>query len=367
MTLLLRELRGQVETLTQQLRAAGRLEAMGRLTVEVAHDFNNLMTVILGSAEDVRSQLSSTSAANEPVQRIVAVAKAASQLAAQLLSLTPSRSYVPVSVDVNEIAEATLGLLSRLFETQIEVALVRCEGPAWVRVDPANLSHAILNLALNARDAMPHGGLLTLETAVEAEGVERRVVFSLTDSGVGMEPETLAQIFEPFFTTKALGHGAGVGLASVRAFIERAKGRLAVESQPGEGTTFRLEFRAAEPAEDGAILVVDDTDVVRDVLEAMLAEAGYRVVTASCGDEALRIDGAIQLALLDVVIPGMRSDELAERLRRRRGDLPVIYMSGRAANGAVKQEVERGATLLRKPIEFDALIGAVREHLAQGV
>jgi signal transduction histidine kinase/ActR/RegA family two-component response regulator len=374
------------ELLEQQLVQAQRLEAIGRLAGGVAHDFNNLLMAIdayvslalrdLPTSHPVASDLGE---AREAVRR-------GAGLTRQLLAFGRRQALDPALVDLDSVVDGLLAMLRRLLPSNIE--LVRSAGPRskTVSADVHQLEQVILNLVLNARDAMPDGGRLSLETSSAdlppgAEG-HGTVLLSVRDEGVGMAPETLDRIFEPFFTTKGVGKGTGLGLATVYGVVKQSGGDIAVKSQPRRGTTFTvsLPFVAgsvpAPPSGDTArpdadaetILVVDDDDHIRAVTARMLQGLGYRVTTATSGEEALRVATAagsrIALVLTDIVMPGMGGPTLAARLRSHLPGLPILFCSGYPAGAGAAELALAAGPLLAKPFTVESLRMAVSGALS---
>ena len=380
----------------EQLTASQRMEAVGRLAGGVAHDFNNMLTVILNRCDhELRSAGNEESRHN--LSELKGAAEHAAALTRQLLAFSRKHVLRAEVVDVNEVVrEVATKMLDPLLGEDIEITLSLAGDLGRVEVDPTQLEQVILNLGVNARDAMPRGGKLTLSTAnveLDAGRCDTRglsampgsfVRVTVADSGEGMDPATMAHIFEPFFTTKEKGCGTGLGLATVYGVVRQCGGDIDVQSEPGKGTTFEVYFprtvsRSAtssrpapvEPPAGGSetILVVEDEEAVLSIARLTLAAAGYEVLVASSGDEALAIcarhRGEIHLALSDVVMPGMTGVVLVERLRSVRPRTRVLYMSGYAdealaARGAI------AAKLLGKPFTAEALLRKVREVLDEG-
>ena len=346
-----------LEQSEEQLRQAQKMDAIGQLAGGVAHDFNNLLTVINGCSSALLQRVAGHEALSGPVAEIARAGQRAAALTYQLLAFSRRQVLTPEVLDLNAVAADSEKLLRRLIGEDIELVTVLRPALGSVRVDPGQLQQVILNLAVNARDAMPQGGTLTIETA-KAEldeayardhpGVEpgQYVMLAVSDTGCGMDAATRSRIFEPFFTTKEPGKGTGLGLATVYGIVKQSGGHVWVYSEPGLGTTFKIYLpRVAaaaeaparpslpEPAPGGSetIRLVEDEDQVRALVRGVLEEAGYRVLVAGRGDEALRVAaehvGPLDLLLTDVVMPGMSGRELAARLSGRRADLRVLYMS----------------------------------------
>jgi signal transduction histidine kinase/CheY-like chemotaxis protein len=367
-----------------------KLEGLGRLAGGVAHDFNNLLTVILSHAALAEEELPAGSAARELVTPIRDAAQRAATLTRQLLTFARKQVTQPRRVDVGDAVAAVSAMLRRLLGAQIEVVPALAPGLWPARVDPGQLEQVIVNLAVNARDAMPGGGRLVLTTANEPLGLVRArerdlppgdyVRVSVADTGAGMDPETLRRAFDPFFTTKG-DKGTGLGLATSLGIAQQAGGQLWAESAPGRGAVFHLLLpRATEeappdalplrtPVPEGApatVLVVEDEPAVRETAVRALRRAGHVVLAAADAEEALRLAerhlGRIDLLLTDVVLPGVNGPELARRLRAGRPSLRVLLTSGYAADEALRLS-EAGAPFLPKPYTPDELATWVAELL----
>ncbi len=371
------------ERLEEQLRQAQKMEAIGRLAGGVAHDFNNLLTAINGYAELLLAGL-----VNEHERRqaagILAAGERAAALTRQLLAFSRMQVLHPEPLDVDAVVESYLGLLERLLGEDIEIEVRLAAGLPPVLADAGQLGQVVLNLAVNARDAMPYGGRLTLGTDVvdiapgELPGVAagRYVVLRIADDGEGMDEEVRARIFEPFFTTKAQGHGTGLGLATVLGIVEQSGGEIVCRSAPGEGTEFQIYLPAgAGPAAVGApapprafqrrvggtILLVEDDSRVRELTEAMLVDAGYEVVAAGLPSEALSLaaERPFDLVLTDIVMPEMDGRDLARRIRSKHPGTRTLLMSGYARDDGDRDL----AQVLQKPFTRDELLDAVAEAL----
>ena len=374
----------------EQLRQATKMEAMGRLAGGIAHDFNNILTSLLGHTDLALAQGGEDEALQEDLQEIRAAGLRAAGLTQQLLAFSRKQVLEPRVVNLNEVVSAVHRMLARVIGEDIELVIRLAPDLARTMADPGQVEQVLVNLAINARDAMPDGGRLVIETSNEspgpaADGAGRRfVLLSVGDTGHGMEEETQARIFEPFFTTKGVGKGTGLGLAMVYGVVQQSGGEIRVESAPGQGTTFRIflpeaEAQAAEEAAAPAaaatpvggtetILVVEDEAPVRELVRRQLARLGYRVLVADNGEEALRVaeahPGPVELLLTDVVMPGMGGTKVVARLASSRPAMRVIYMSGYAGTGAVQEEVmQRGHLFIAKPFTPDQLARRVREAL----
>ncbi|RMG18388.1 MAG: hybrid sensor histidine kinase/response regulator [Deltaproteobacteria bacterium] len=385
----------ETRRLEAQLRHAQRLEAVGRLAGGIAHDFNNVLSVIVASADLVRRHLGDASPALAHLEDIHAAADRAAALTRQLLAFSRRQVLAPRVVDLRRTVEQLRRLIERLIGEDIEVHYALPDAPMPVEVDVAQVEQVLLNLAVNARDAMPGGGHLSIELShafIEAgasfEGEQPAegayVRLSVSDDGCGMEPEVLAHIFEPFYTTKAPGQGSGLGLSTVYGIVKQSGGYIRVRSQPRIGTRFDILFprspkaiAGSEPEEPrrreegmgGWILVVEDDDLLRRVVRRMLEAAGYSVLSAANANEAVaavRREGVeIRLVLTDVVMPGRSGPELVEQLARELPEVKVLFMSG-YIEAASERRLPQGARVLKKPFTQAELLEAVREGLEAG-
>jgi two-component system, cell cycle sensor histidine kinase and response regulator CckA len=366
---------------------------VGRLAGGVAHDFNNLLTVILGCAEDLRAGVAAASPADvEYVDDIIGASRRAADLTRQLLAFARKQVATPVTVDLNDLVLSSLKLLERAIGEDVRVVSALEPAPWSVRCDPGLIGQVIMNLGVNARDAMPDGGTLTLATAnvplvpgdvLPSSGMVpgHYVRLTVQDTGTGMSKETMEHIFEPFFTTKEHGKGTGLGLSTVYGILKQSEAHVTVQSSPGEGTTFQVWFprdrsRTGPTAEtphrsdrgSERVLVVEDNPGVRDVAVRALRAGGYEVLEASGAEEALaslRADGRpLHLLLTDVVMPGLGGREAARRVVELRPGVRVLFMSGYADGAAHRAGgIEPGADFLPKPFTGPALRARVREVL----
>ncbi|HYW51168.1 MAG TPA: ATP-binding protein [Gemmatimonadaceae bacterium] len=378
--------------LEEQLRQAQKMEAIGQLAGGIAHDFNNLLTIIVGYSEVLQASLTDDSDLAEPVEAITDAAQRAAALTRQLLAFSRQTMLQPKVLDLNTTITDTSRMLRRLIGERIEFALVLDPGIEQVCVDPTHLDQVLLNLAVNARDAMPQGGTLTIATSraeVDAALAARlevapgpHVTITVSDTGVGMSPDVVTRIFEPFFTTKGIGNGTGLGLATVFGIVRQSGGGILVESVPEKGSDFRLYLpvhRSGDVRGDSAqpmpmlrgsetLLLVEDDDDVRTLAIASLRAQGYRVLDAADGVEAMTLAEmhGPELALLvtDVVMPGMSGPELARLLQARWPALQVLYMSGYTDDAVVRQGLMfEHVAFLQKPYTPLALMHAVRRVL----
>ena len=380
--------------LEEQLSQSQRLESVGRLAGGVAHDFNNILTAILGNTELLATTLPRNAEEQEDLEEIMRAALRARDFVQQLLAFARKQVLAPRVLDLNRSVRASERLLRRLLREDIALRLHLAE-PLWpMKADPAQLEQVLINLAVNARDAMPEGGTITIETAnvdLDADYALTHfgalepgphVLLTVSDTGAGMRPEVLAHVFEPFFTTKPRGTGTGLGLATTYGIVKQSGGHIYAYSEPGIGSTFKVYFpRAPQPVDEPVavasaplrgggetLLLVEDDPSVSSVAQRFLAHAGYRVLTAATPEAALALEGRfvepIDLLVTDVVMPGMSGRQVAEELRRRRAGLPVLYVSG-YTESAIAQNgiVDAGTWFLPKPFTGAALAAKVREVL----
>ncbi|TLU71390.1 CHASE3 domain-containing protein [Lichenicoccus roseus] len=376
------------------LREAQKMQAIGQLTGGIAHDFNNLLTVILGNLEIAQARLGGDAALSGRIERATWAAQRGAALTAQLLAFARKQPLSPKPIDIALSIPDLVPLLRRTLGEHIEVRYVETAGLWPAMADAAQLESAVLNLALNARDAMPGGGRLTIELAnkVLDDDYARQhaevtagdyTMLAVSDTGHGMSQDVLARVFEPFFTTKPDGHGTGLGLAMVFGFTKQSGGHVKVYSEPGVGTTVRLYLPRARsapapqvssvpvelPRGTATLLVVEDEPTVREISVAILVDLGYRVLDAADGEEALRVFGAhaeeIDLLLTDVVLPGdLRGRALAERISALKPGIMVVYMSGYTENSIVHHgRLDEGVHLIAKPFKREQLARKLAEVL----
>ena len=378
--------------LQDQLRQAQKMEAIGRLAGGVAHDFNNLLTIILGYSQFALNSLGPNDSVREDIQQIEIAGRRATSLTSQLLAFSRTQILRPKVLDLNGVIRESAKMLGRLIGEDVELMTSLDPRLGWVAADPGQIEQVILNLAVNARDAMPRGGKLTIETRnVQLDETFSRshdgaqtgafVMLAVCDTGSGMDKETQTRIFEPFFTTKAKGKGTGLGLSTVYGIVKQSGAFVYVDSEPGQGTTFKIYLpRVEEPAEQVSpenppadlarggetILLVEDDEMLRKLAENILRQAGYAVFVAADGAEALRIcvrqEGPIHLMLTDVVMPHMSGRELAELVARSRPEMRVLYMSGYTDDAIVHHGVmEAEMAFIQKPFSPESLARKVRE------
>ena len=380
--------------LERRLRQASKLEAVGRLAGGIAHDFNNLLTVINGSAELLTEQTTRDGGhLSELTEQIRRAGERAAALTGQLLTFSRKREVAISAVDLNEVVIDTVRLLDRVIGEDIRIETALASDLPAVRGEQGFLHQVAMNLAVNAKDAMPHGGVLSFSTSVVTEVVEDQpgllrqfVRLTVADTGVGMTEKDKDRIFEPFFTTKEVGDGTGLGLSTVYGIIQTVRGRIRVDSAIGRGTRFYIDFRIhGEPVSDAelslpptptplplsrtvsaaklvgtTVLLVEDNEMVRDMLVTGLTGEGAIVLPAARPDHALRLlathEGPIDVLVTDVVMPGMSGPVLAERVREIRPGIRVVFMSGYTADEVLRQGVlEEQVEFMQKPFTPDSL------------
>jgi PAS domain S-box-containing protein len=358
--------------LESRLRQAHKMEAMGQLAGGVAHDFNNILTVIHSSAELAAEELMTDPArAGRDLREITIAAQRAASLTKQLLAFSRRNARAPVVLDLNVRLRGCETLLSRLLPPAIPLVLVLDEREPSITIDPNELEQVVMNLVVNARDAMAEGGTIVVETRVAGEHVQ----LSVTDQGMGMDAATQQRIFEPFFTTKPVGKGTGLGLATVYGILEESGATIDVSSAVGAGTTFRITFALAASVRRvtgehsmprvgrGRVLLVDDEARVRETAARTLRRYGYDVFEARHGGDALRIvelQQNIELVVTDLLMPEMGGRELRRRLRERHPGIPVVFMTGYGADG---HDLADGVSILEKPFTSSALVRHVQQAL----
>ena len=377
--------------LEAQYRQSQKMEAIGQLAGGVAHDFNNLLTVIMGNTDLLLSDTSANDPKRGPLTDVRTAAERAADLTRQLLAFSRKQILEPKLVDVHEVVSGIEKMLRRLIGEDVELATDLAADPSWVKVDPGQLEQVVMNLVMNARDAMPRGGRLTIRTRTLDPGepvdleetASPKVAISISDTGTGIPPEVKTHLFEPFFTTKGIGKGTGLGLATVFGIVKQSGGDITVESKPGKGATFTVILPSQPgPRQRGGsgaslravlrgtetVLAVEDEDGVRRIVKIALESAGYRVIEARNGREALeavrRHAGAIHLVVTDVVMPEMSGRELAERIVKDHPGVRILYMSGYMDDAVMRHGiVESGVAFLQKPFTPLALARKVREVL----
>ncbi|MDD5640840.1 MAG: response regulator [Syntrophales bacterium] len=382
------------KTLEGQLLQAQKMEAVGRLAGGVAHDFNNILGVIIGQAEIALMQVSSSEPLNQKLQEILKAALRAADLTGQLLAFARRQTVSPLLVDLNDSVSAMLKMLQRLIGEDIDLAWMPGYYLWKVRIDPSQIDQILANLAVNARDAITGVGKVTIETdnvvfdetycSIHADFIPGEyVLLSVSDNGRGMDRETLAQIFEPFFTTKGVGEGTGLGLATVYGIVKQNEGFINVYSEPGHGTTLKIYLprcrdeaplarpeTEAKPLQRGSetVLLVEDEEAILDTGKAILEHLGYAVLTAGTPGDALRLVeeylGEIHLLISDVVMPEMNGRELVERITALKPGLKCLYISGYTTSVIAHRGVlDQGVNFIQKPFSLKALASKVREVL----
>ncbi len=386
-------------TLERQLRMAQKMEAIGRLSGGIAHDFNNLLGVIIGYSGVLKKSLDKSQPNYEYATEIEKAGQRAASLTRQLLAFSRQQVLTPSVLSLNSLVSDMEKMLPRLLGEDINVSLSLDSELGNVKADQSQIEQVIMNLAVNARDAMPSGGDLHIQTAnIEMDNAFTRdhpgskagsyVMLAIADSGTGMSPETIAHIFEPFFTTKGVGEGTGLGLATVYGVVKQSNGYIWVDSAPGKGSTFQIylprnldteQVSAAKPEVQSRerpkgsemILLVEDAEPLRKLAQAFLESNGFRVLSAPSGEAALEIaarhSGLFDLLLTDVVMPGMNGRVLAEQLSMRQPGLKVLFMSGYTDSFIAGHGVlQKGTNLLHKPFTEEVFISKVREVLDGG-
>ncbi len=374
--------------LEQQLRQAQKLEAVGRLAGGIAHDFNNVLTVIQSYAEVLAFELDERDQSREEVEAIRAAADRAAALARQLLAFSRRDVIITRDVDIREVVRGMELILRRLVTQGVELTLSFADQPLIVRIDAGQLEQVVMNLTINAVDAMPDGGrlIVAIEPMPGGNGQPNRARIRVSDTGTGMSREVLDRLFEPFFTTKPAGRGTGLGLATTYAIVHEAGGEITVESTPGAGARFdvilplsaateadalrRLSPVRGTPTSSGneVILLAEDEPAIRTALSRILRASGYRVIEASNGGEALRLaateSGPIHLLLTDVMMPGIGGKELVRRLREKRPETRVILMSGYTDDADLRADLGSARfSFLQKPFAARQVVAAVRDAL----
>jgi two-component system, cell cycle sensor histidine kinase and response regulator CckA len=379
----------QERNLEFQLRESQKMDAVGQLAGGLAHDFNNLMLAVLANAEFAREELNEDTPLGEYLAQISDAASRATVLTKQLLAFSRREAIRRVAIDANELTRTLMQLLRRLIPANVEIDFIPGAHVPKLDCDPNQLEQVLINLCINARDAMPHGGRITIET--DAAVLDDRFreshpwakpgrygLLTITDSGIGMVKDVCDRIFEPFFTTKGPGKGTGLGLATVYAIVKQHGGLVHVQSEPGHGSSFKLYIPvAAERASDSAgqrdsglargeetILVAEDEPLVRQVVTQILERAGYRVMGARNGKEAIDLlkDNLLEvrLVLLDVMMPEMSGPEAYYQIRQLLPELPVLFSSGYSNDARFGHSVPRDCVLIEKPYRSEELLRAVR-------
>jgi len=377
----------------QQLRLAQRMEAIGQLAGGIAHDFNNLLAVIIGSADLLVDAVPQAGSLAKKVELIRTAGSSAADLVRQLLAFSRQQMVQPVVLDTAKIVESTRAMLGRLIGENIQLNVVVEDGVGFVTTDPGQIEQVLLNLAVNARDAMPQGGRLTIHARnVDLDETDKKkhdpvtpgryVLLAVEDTGCGMDPKTQARIFDPFFTTKEVGKGTGLGLATVYSIVKQSRGYIWVYSEVGQGTIFKVYLpradRAIRPhkqkeeeltALEGSetILLAEDSESLREMAREYLESIGYTVLDANSGTQALEraknFEGRIDLLLTDIVMPEMGGPELADQIVSLRPEIKVIFTSGYTGDLIAGHAPLDPVTFIQKPYRPKALARKIREVL----
>jgi PAS domain S-box-containing protein len=385
--------RKRAELLEAQLQQSQKLESLGQLAGAVAHDFNTLLNIMLGYAGLLLHELPRNDPRRARVEQIEASAQSAAQLTRQLLAFSRKQAFVPQVIDLRRTVEGLQPMLQRLLPEDIQVDVQCSPEPCPIKVDPGQMQQVVLNLATNARDAMPQGGKLTIEvsTVELSDGYAQRhapmasgryQMVAVSDTGSGMNSETQAHMFEPFFTTKPPGKGTGLGLSTIYGIVKQSGGDIWVYSEPGLGSIFKVYLpRSSDPIEDAeplrppspnvggneTILLVEDSGPLRQLTRELLTQVGYVVLEASDGLDAIRLSqahqGEIHLLLTDVVMPKMRGPEVAMRIVKQRPHTAIILLSGYTEEAVSQMENAGRMTLIEKPFTADTLLQTVRQLL----
>jgi len=378
----------------QQLRLAQRMEAIGQLAGGIAHDFNNLLAVIIGSADILVDEIPQTDSRSKRVEMIRQAGSSAADLVRQLLAFSRQQMVQPLVLDTRKIVNATQAMLRRLIGENIDLSVAVEEGVGLITADPGQIEQVLLNLAVNARDAMPKGGRLTIEARnVELDATDKKkhdpiipgryVLLAVEDTGCGMDEKTQARIFDPFFTTKEVGKGTGLGLATVYGIVKQSRGYIWVYSEVGQGTIFKVylprtdqtiqplkqtedEMMALQGSE--TILLAEDSESLREMAREYLESIGYTVLDANSGTQALErakeFQGRIDMLLTDIIMPEMGGPELADRLVSLRPEVKVIFTSGYTGDViAGHGPLDPAAVFIQKPYRPKALARKIREVL----
>jgi len=378
----------------EQLRQSQKMEAVGRLSGGIAHDFNNLLGVIIGYSESIEYRLTANDPLRKSAEEIRKAGERAASLTNQLLAFSRQQVLQPQILDLNSLVSDMGQMLNRLIGTHIELSTNLAADLGRVKAEQSQIEQVIVNLAVNARDAMPDGGKLLVETSnfdvsEKLAGGDpflepgSYVLLTVTDTGAGMDAETRRHIFEPFFTTKGPGKGTGLGLATVYGVVKQTGGGVIVESQPGQGSSFKIflprtsevaaasapaKTRTVEPKQTGTILIVEDEEALLRLTAERLEQSGFEVLQAHDGVHALEVARSFQrpihLALTDVMMPKMGGQALARNLTEARPDIRIIFMSGHAERNVTNGEPLRsGSVTIQKPFSHEQLMAIVRRAL----
>jgi len=372
-----------------ELSQARKMEAVGRLAGGIAHDFNNFITGIVGLAEEVRASMGDSDPRRDDLDEIIKTADQARTLTRQLLAYGRRQTSSPQVMNLNSVIMEKQKILARLLGADVQLDIVLDPAVRQILMDPTQFDQILINLVMNARDAIEQGGVIRIQTERLESGrgdsnglAGPQIALRISDNGSGIDPAVLAHIFEPFFTTKEQGKGTGLGLSTVYGIIKQNHGDISVKSQIDKGTTFEIMFPEidtpvliepalpAEPLTAGSetILVVEDTDIVRRIVTQSLSKSGYKVLAASSGQEALTLckehRGDIHLMLTDMVMPGLNGLQLTDELRKTHPDAAILYMSAYAEDVAYKRGlIPSDLPFIQKPFKNDSLLRKVREVL----
>jgi PAS domain S-box-containing protein len=387
----------EARKLEERLRQSQKLESIGQLAGGIAHDFNNLLTGVLGNAELLKLEEPSDEMRRKYADEILSASRRGADLTRKLLNFARREKFAVVPVDLHELTEEAISLLRHSIDRRIDIHHDFQASASWVQGDPSQLQNAILNLGLNARDALPEGGRIVFSTRnVHIDGQDPQTVgedlrpgdyieVNVSDNGVGMDEQTQERIFDPFFTTKDPGRGTGLGLSGVYGTVKAHQGAITVYSQPGKGTTMKLYLPTSSPQETGGaggqpsvhpvrgtgrILVVDDEDVVRSSAVGTLKALGYLAIEAPDGARALELLGSekFDLVLLDLIMPRMSGSEVLVRIRRENTQVPVVVSSGFSSSLAWEDLKKQGADgFLPKPYGIEELSEMLRRHLPESL
>ncbi len=382
--------RGKLEA---QLRQAQKMEAVGQLAGGVAHDFNNLLQVILGYGDLALDEAGSDSVAGASIKEMLRAGNRAKTLVRQLLAFSRRQVLDMKDIDLNKVILELTKMIRRVIGEHIDLNVITGHDLGTVHADPGQIEQILMNLCVNARDAMPEGGTITIETEnvrIEENYCQthawaeagRFVLLSVTDTGHGMDEMTLANVFEPFFTTKGVGEGTGLGLSTVYGLVKQHRGTVEVYSEVGKGTTFKIYLPLAErsavtvgdkiegpvPRGSETILLAEDDETVRNLAKSFLERSGYNVLAARNGEEALEVfknhADEIDLALLDVMMPKLGGKAVLQRIRETRPDIRMIFASGYSMNAIHTNFIlDEGLALIQKPYRRDVLLRKIREVL----
>lgn len=384
----------ELEAINAQLLQSQKMEAVGRLAGGMAHDFNNILMVVMGNEEMLRALVKNDKEASEHVNAISDACTRANALTSQLLAFSKDHVQLPTSMDVAMVTHELAGMMQQLLGAQIHLQINENAEALWISANQTQIEQVLMNLCVNARDAMPDGGTLTIELDVAKLGdvpVERlgndigtHVVLTVRDTGCGMSEQVLSRIFDPFFSTKDRALGTGLGLSTVYTIVKKSNGEISAASQPGRGATFQIvlpltdippkvllkteEATQAEPG-DATILVIEDNHSVRNVACRLLRKHGYHVLSAESGQEALQLaqdyQSEIRLILADVVMPGMNGPETVREVRKSRPDAKILFMSGHTGDAIHEEAIaELGADFIQKPFKLSHLATRIQSLLA---